>query len=411
MHGARGTAQRRTTVAAAVLATVLGAAGCGPDAPPDRPAASGADAAAAAAPSWEFLHVADFRGRLTDVAALAGDDVWAVGTEDDGEAVVLLHHDGARWTREPLPEALGDVRYPPRLEAAGTEEVWLVPAAGSAGNPSWARWDGARWSALPGPPRDADAALHLLPAAGPDIEVAGPDDAWVLAGPHTAVHWDGGRWTPTRLPHPAADLAVAGPDDVWAVGHRTTGPGTEYVAGLPYAQPASAHWDGTSWKPVETPRYRFDEPLPAEPGASLDRVLALDGGEVIARGSHTFNHGELENEPRSEDIRLRWDDSRWVGQEPPPGRCDRAPVARVDGGLLVDGHRYLTGDGRCVRIGLPRLPASTGAGGTSKQSLRVEGTQRVPGTGEWLAAGHVRVDRSGGPFSAPVVVRLRSGGS
>lgn len=162
---------------------------------------------------------------------------------------------------------------------------------------------------------------------------------------------------------------------------------------------------------MRTPRYRFEEPLPAEPGASLDRVLALDGGEVLAWGRHTFNHGEFENEPRSEDIRLRWDGSRWAGQETPPGRCDRAPVAPVGGGLLVDGHRYLTGDGRCVRIGLPRLPESAGARGTSKQSLRVEGTHRVPGTGEWLAAGHVQVAQSGDPFAAPVVVRLRSGGS
>lgn len=58
----------------------------------------------------------------------------------------------------------------------------------------------------------------------------------------------------------------------------------------------------------------------------------------------------------------------------------------------------------------PPPPLSTGARKGSNQSLWLEEIHRVPGTGEWLGAGHVQVNQSGDPFGAPVVVRLKRGG-
>lgn len=397
--------------AVVVLAAVLTAAGCGTDSGPSGSGATGSDGkddrakGSAESLTWEFEHIADFSGELADVAVLAEDDIWAVGTENNGESNAhLLHYDGTKWKREPLPEALGDSTYPPFLEEVGEEALWLRPQTSQDGNAvnRWAAWDGTRWSAVPSPP----------PGNVGDFEAAGADDIWALDSERTAQHWDGTRWTATRLPYDASDLAVAGPDDVWAVGSRSTGSGTRIEgSGERYSQPASMHWDGTSWKAVDTPQARFDEPLPPEPGAGLGQVLALDGGEVRAYGSNSFNHGEVENEPADEFIRLRRDGSKWVDQKGAPGGCAlRTPVGQDDKGLFLDGNWYLTDDGRCVKIERHRLPLSTGARKGSNQSLWLEEIHRLPGTDEWLGAGHVQVNQSGDPFGAPVVVRLKRGG-
>lgn len=412
----------RRAAVAAVAAVSLGAAGCAAEPPPGSSAPSGSrpgDASAGAREalagplSWEFEHIADFHGRFTDIAAVAEDDVWAVGSEHTGASGAgLLHHDGKGWKREPLPEVFADSAGAPRLEVVGPGELWAWSPASSGTLLTWARWDGARWSALPHPPPVRGRPVTGVPDPVAEVAASGPDDVWILASDRSALHWDGARWVTTTLPHPAADIAVAGPDDVWAVGHRGSGPGTESDQGLPYTQPAAMHWDGTSWRSVDTPRYRFPDPLPAEPGASLDGVVALDGGEVRAYGRHDFNHGEGGVEPATERIRLRWDGSRWTELPEPPGGCGpRIPLGRdEDGGLFLDGNWYLTADGRCVKIGRHRLPVSTGAREDSRQSLWLEEIQRVPGTDEWLGAGHVQVNQSGDPFGAPVVVRLKRRG-
>lgn len=397
-------------MAVAVLAAVLMAAGCGTGSEESGPRAAGSDGKdgrakdPAGSLTWEFEHIADFNGELVDVAVLAEDDIWAVGNENDGTANAhLLHYDGTKWKREPLPEALGAGAHPPRLEEIGEDALWLRPQTVEDGAANrWAQWDGARWSAVPSPP----------PGDTGDLEAAGPDDIWALDGEHTAQHWDGTGWTTTRLPYEASDLAVVGPDDVWAVGRRSTGPGTELEGdGQSYSQPASMHWDGTSWKAVDTPQARFDEPLPPEPGAGLAQVFALGSGEVRAYGIHSFNHGEVESEPADEYIRLRRDGSKWVEQEAAPGGCAlRTPVGQDDKGLFLDGNWYVTDDGRCVKIKRHRLPLSTGARKGSNQSLWLKEIHRVPGTDAWLGAGLVQVNQSGDPFGAPVVVRLKRGG-
>lgn len=390
-----------------VLATVLTVGGCGAEGSGesgDDADKTGSPKPAVQALSWEFEHIADFSGEITDIAVLAKDDIWAVATEINTESDdQLLHYDGRRWKREALPSALGASSYPPQLEEVGEKALWLRPQNSNGGgdSSSWAQWDGSRWSALPSPP----------PGEISDFEAAGPRDAWALSAGSTAHHWDGTRWTATQLPYAAADLAIAGEDDVWAVGSRDTGPGTEMDGSLEYRQPASMRWDGTRWKSVTTPQERFKEPIPPEPSATLEQVFTLDSGEVRAYGHHTFNHGEVENEPADERIQLRWNGSHWLDQKPAPGGCEgRAPVGQDDKGLFLQGNWYVTDDARCTKIKRDRLPQSTGARKGSNQSLWLEEIRRVPGTNEWLGSGHVQVNQSGDPFRAPVVVRLKRGG-
>ncbi|NGO79172.1 hypothetical protein G6045_26470 [Streptomyces sp. YC504] len=415
-----GTPTAGTPMAAAVLAgllTVITVTACSSGADDARSPAktpSASESSGKTALTWDFEHiVTDFSGEISDVAALAENDIWAVATDQRtlDDPVHLLHFDGKEWKREPVPEALGESSSPPKLEEIGDARIWLRPQGPPPSHippgqepphagEGWAAWDGTSWTEVAVPP----------PVGVDSLEAAATDDIWALSGEESALHWDGTRWNTYRLPYTAADLTIAGPDDVWAVGRRATGPGTELDYGT-YGQPAAMHWDGTSWKAVETPVVRFDEPLPPEASASLGQVFAMDDGEVRAYGTNTYNHGEVENEPAEGYIRWRRDGTKWVDQRPAPGQCElRTPLEQDDKGLFLDGNWYLTEAGDCVKIKRHRLPVDTGARKNSNQSLWLEEIHRVPGTDEWLGAGHVQVNQSGDPFGAPVVVRLTRGG-
>ncbi|WP_263169827.1 hypothetical protein [Streptomyces sp. SCSIO ZS0520] len=397
----------RKAVAALALTACL-AAGCAgqPEGagdedsgtPPPTPTAE----ASAPRLSWTYEKIVDAPGELHGLAVRAADDIWATGSEQHTGTPVrahtyLLHHDGDRWRRSPMPAVLGDHVWDARLLSLGTGGLWLWGVSAAGNETRFARWDGRTWHALPAGPRGIVT----------DTAVLGPEDVWVLGGEQEAWHWDGGRWSRTRLPHPASAIDGTSGEDVWAVGHRTSGPGIG-GAGQETSQPAAAHWDGGSWTSVATPRYRFPDPVPPEPGAALGSVLALAPDRVLAFGGHSFNHGEGGEEPEEETIRLRWDGHRWHQEPAWPADCQgRAPLARdADRGLFLDGNRYVTTAGGCTRLTRPRLPSTGGVTPQSQQSLWLEQVAPVPGSGEVLGAGHVQVNQSGNPMSKAVVVRV-----
>ncbi|MFI1442169.1 hypothetical protein [Streptomyces fructofermentans] len=393
---------RRTVAGLAVLGLAL--AGCGTGRDSGGPEPSGTADGRASGPRWAYDEVLDRDLSLSDVVATSADDVWVTGAARDGKEpspddVFLLRRDGARWERRPMPEELGDHLYGARLDPIGSGAEGFLLTASRPGSKTarTVRWDGSRWTALPEIPGGTQPL---------DVEAFGADDVWVLGLDSRTHHWDGSRWTTSVLPATAVALDGAAPDDLWAVGHRSTagaGDGGELT------QPAALHWDGRSWQQVGTPEYRFPEPVPAEPGASLDQVVVLAADDVRAYGTHTFNHGEGDDEPAEEAVRLRWDGSRWERTPDAEGECaGRAPVA-LDGGrgFVLAGNRYLAADGACTRITRPRLPGGDGVRPTSRQSLWLSAVEPVPGTGQVLGVGHVQVNQSGDPMDKPVVVSLR----
>ncbi|MFD9859391.1 beta propeller repeat protein [Streptomyces alboflavus] len=384
------------------IAGVLLLAGCGGDGggsagDADRSRAPGGTGSAKG--SWTIVHI-DKRGSGTveAVAAAADDDIWAAGT-DQGVArpdPYLLRYDGTTWRRTPLPAALGGRVSQPRLDASGPDNVWLHGVA-PAGGSRIARWDGTRWRAVPKPP--VEGAVGSLRAFA-------PDDVWALVGGR-AAHWDGARWTVTSLPAVANRLDGSSGDHVWAVGYRDSGPGVG-GAGGEQTQPAAMRWDARAraWKLTPTPAFRFPDPVPPEPGASLDGVLAVSRDEVWAYGVHSFDHGETPTGPATERVLLRWDGARWR-QEPDADTdpcLSRPPVAHDGaGGLLLERHRFRTADGSCRKVPWQRLPATGAVTSGGKQQLWFEGVVRVPGTKRFVGGGKVYVMQSGNPLVLPVV--------
>ena len=174
---------------------------------------------------------------LLDVAGSSVNDVWAVGTGG-----TFMHWDGRRWRRTPSPtrDAITSV-WASGLDdawaAAGRrmfhwdgrrwEEAAIVRTAfgklwGCSARDVWAtggegevhRWDGARWSSVPGPPKTTLT----------DIRGRAADDVWAVAAGGQAFHFDGRSWTAsaTGTERALAGVWVAPNGDAWSVGERGT---------------------------------------------------------------------------------------------------------------------------------------------------------------------------------------------
>ncbi|MGW0530707.1 hypothetical protein [Streptomyces sp. NPDC003032] len=395
---------RRSVAAVAVLAVM--AAGCGAekrgreaDAEPDKPRPTGL--------SWAYERIDDGNGELVDGAAMAPDDIWALGSDGvgaDGRLVKghLLHFDGEKWSRKPMPVA--GVPGVSRMESLGSAGIWLSTVEGTAAAPENARyalWDGTRW----GPVRNAPT--------GPltDVEVIAPDDVWVLQGDGTVTHWDGSRWAVTPMPaKKVVALAGSARDDVWAVGSRTTGPGIGGAGGQ-VSQPAAMHFDGEKWTLTKTGTFRFSAPVPPEPFAAFREIDVASKTYARVSGDHSFKGYDAEEnpDPRPSSFTLRWDGSRWTRDKPFSGACEyRRPVMRDgDGGFFMDGNWHLAADGTCTKIKKPRLPNAGGVRPESQQQLWLQRIVPVPGTDKVIGFGTVDVLQSGAPASKAVVVTLK----
>jgi len=159
---------------------------------------------------------------LSDVVAIASDDVWAVGDYRFIAGTfrgVTYHWDGEEWTHvySPIEEisqsGLEDVA------ATGPNDVWAL--GGSADQIVLMHWDGTAWSLMEPPPHSVGGTLAAI----------APDDLWV-SGWNGFWHWDGVEWTEVPSTVPGATyvirggaMEVVGSCDIWSVGFSTLSDG------------------------------------------------------------------------------------------------------------------------------------------------------------------------------------------
>ncbi|MDQ3927940.1 MAG: S-layer homology domain-containing protein [Chloroflexota bacterium] len=242
---------------------------------------------------------------LADVAAVAPNDAWAVGTIYDGVNVsrlLILHWDGAAWTRLPDPLGLSAQSSLISVEAIASNDVWAVGSTGRDVQSMDAlilHWDGSKWSKVRAPDLGQDVAASSLR----DITVIAPDDIWAVGSKstdsiyftkweHLVLHWDGSTWNvvPT-IGLPVDDdpwdtswliltsITGTAPDDIWVAGHYSDfgyGLNKNYWDNLPGL--FTAHWNGNEWSEVPSP------PLDVTSSALFD-VKALAPDDVWAVGT------------------------------------------------------------------------------------------------------------------------------
>ncbi|MFG2195999.1 hypothetical protein [Streptomyces sp. NPDC048639] len=358
--------------------------------------------------TWTYDKV--FKGtetaRMSDVTAIAADDIWVVGnaTRAVGDAGgyaagdgFLLHYDGTDWQRRPLPESFGGSVHEARFDTVDSGGFLLTASGKNLEAPRMAHWNGTRWTALPGLPGG------LRPA---DVRAFAPDDIWVLDGRTGAHHWDGTRWTVLTLPVSVSALDGVAPDDLWAVGSRA--PQDEDASEGTNNQPATVHWDGRAWKLIPTPEYHYTAPAP-EQTAYLTQVLAPAKDDIRAYGKLTSVSEDDEPDPPEQDIRLRWNGTSWTELPNATGACaDRGDAVR-DGerGTVLSASRYRTSDGDCEGISQSELPDTDGIKSGSKQSLRLNAIAAVPGTDRIVGVGSVDVSQGSESTSRSVIVSLK----
>ncbi len=373
------------------------------DGPPADPAAS----ARSRADAWRYTHLADtWDGSYKALAVTSRDDVWALGARGglkDGkgpEALFLDHWVGDRWRSHPLPDGLTPKGALCELAASGPDDVWLAnrPAQGI---PSAHHWDGQQWRTLPAPPATTGQISGGGAVYGSWLAAVGPR-LWLCVGGKT-LHWDGEHWREPELPFEATAITAAPSEDphgtprVWVVGTADTDCGS----GECYPQPASARWAHDGWQRLDTPTYRFPDPVPPEASASLATVVHdAERDRLWSLGRNDFNHGEVEEEPESETIVLTGDGDSWTKRRLP--RMNRAVATATTvpdgtGSVLLDSRNRLTEDGKVRRLDSPgRLPEPPGPPSASPekhdfgQPMECAVLCLVPGTRTVLAAGAVR---------------------
>ena len=256
----------------------------------------------------------DLFSHFTGVAAVAPNDVWAVGEYDSLAGTytpalrgVAAHWNGSDWTLIPTPSVGVSGTTLTDVVANAANDVWAIGYSNTYGTPQTLvqRWNGTSWSAVASPAFGGGSSLDAITSlSSTDMWAVGTRDG---AGLNTtvatlAVHWNGSAWSAVTTPNVGnrwnALEAVAGssPNDVWAVGSW------RHTAGL--YQNLAVHWNGTQWSIVPTPNLANAE-------NQLQAVVAIAPDDAWALGS--TNDGIS-----GKAVYLHWNGTAW-SYVPGPG--------------------------------------------------------------------------------------------
>jgi hypothetical protein len=192
-------------------------------------------------------------GELNAVTAMSANNIWAVGHVGIGRGGNLIeHYDGTNWNIVASPQ--GFDTFLTSVSGTSASDVWAVGSIGRGDSIQVLHFDGTSWSTVSGLPSDSElnSVVAIAPnnvwAAGADIE-----------------HFDGTRWS--IVPSPGVgqfqltSIAASSANNIYAVG----GGGIEL-------------FDGTSWSIVSVQ-------VPANTGGALfGGVTTLSDGSAIAVG-------------------------------------------------------------------------------------------------------------------------------
>jgi hypothetical protein len=220
---------------------------------------------------------------LNGATAISSDDVWAVGQSlvGSGTSPLIIHWDGSAWSVSVVPSLnVGSSGHLSDVAAVAADDVWAVGysfTSNSERGSLFMHWDGATWSVVLGP--NLGSSVGSLDS----VTAISSDDVWAVGNSRPAddlnevnplvMHWDGAVWSVVPSPNLAYDsdlrgIAAASSDDVWAVGASQAVPGSTALI---------MHWDGTAWSVA---------PTPSGSGFGIEDVAAVSADEVWGVGYH-----------------------------------------------------------------------------------------------------------------------------
>lgn len=199
--------------------------------------------------TWQVIpspNVGTGNNQLSGVAALAADDVWAVGyTFENGTShSLMVHWDGLNWSVVPIPD-VGAIYS--GIEVIAPNDMWV-------GGDNPLHWNGTEWQVVSSP----RPITHL--------SARNTNDIWATTLDARILHWDGEIWNDVPFPPQAdnanlTDIQVLGEKDVWVIGHWY---------GQPRTYPILYRWTGANWSSVSVAPY--DSIYPEGLGGSADNL-------------------------------------------------------------------------------------------------------------------------------------------
>ncbi len=253
------------------------------------------------APAWAVSphpFAGQGNSRFAGVAAIAADDVWAVGSyagSNNYDQTLTEHWDGNAWTivNSPNLGQYGSVLA--GVAAIASDDVWAVgwyQTTGSYLQNLTMHWDGAQWSVVTSPTVGSNSVFNGVAAVA-------TNDVWAVgySGLVTyqtlAMHWDGLAWAVVSTPNlgtlsnALSGVAAVATNDVWAVGYAD-----DLIHTL------TIRWDGMVWSVVSSPSVGSD-------GSLLNGVVAISSTDVWAAGySGSYASAFL-------TLTMRWDGTVW----------------------------------------------------------------------------------------------------
>ncbi|HKP53573.1 MAG TPA: SBBP repeat-containing protein [Chloroflexia bacterium] len=191
-------------------------------------------------------------GAISAITVIAPDDAWMVGDYANGSdtKTFAAHWDGTSWTRFPTPTRPG-LSTLTDVDALASNDVWAVGYNHGFHSTLIEHWNGAYWAIVPSPPVSFSSDYELY-----GVSAIAPDDIWAVGnvvetGTSQILieHWDGTEWTIVPSPNPGNyqphlyGVDAVSANDVWAVGTYSDNFGETY-------KPLFMHWDGTRWSQV-----------------------------------------------------------------------------------------------------------------------------------------------------------------
>ena len=224
--------------------------------------------------SWSVVPTPALSGgeQFDAVAAVASNDVWAVGVHYPTTTTsdpLIEHWNGTSWSVVASP-TLPNGAYLSAVTAVSSTNVWAVGTSGNLKGDLVEHWNGTSWSVVSSPA--FNGATDLLRGVSADAS----NDVWAVGddfGVGTVIlHFNGMSWSRMATPEDAGlnGVTVLSPTDVWAVGIATghgRGP-----------RPFIENFNGTSWSFVSSPN-------PTGGSTSLLGIAAVSANDIWAVGS------------------------------------------------------------------------------------------------------------------------------
>jgi len=229
---------------------------------------------------------------LFSTASINAGDIWAVGVQTSAslyDQLLAEHWNGTIWSVAATPSQNAFHNDFNAVAAIAANDVWAVGEYWVDATPSGItvlaqHWDGATWNNVAIPQPSAFSYLFGVTAiASTNVWAVGT--YWNGSGWQTLVeHWDGATWTTMTSINTNAfdnelfDVSAVSSTDVWVVGEQS-------LSAMPL-QSLAQHWDGATFTTIATPNMG-----PAGSDNEILGVNALEAGHAVGVGYGNFING------------------------------------------------------------------------------------------------------------------------